>query len=163
MFFTDCSTVIWGAPRHIAGAPRFVAAAPRFLPVLLGATGLVVGASRLVASAPSDSDRRQEWPPTVWCSPEIDASKFSLHILSETPGGFQWLKYILLMEVSIEPPCYRAGSADSLWSLQYRPDLFPINDLLWQMYWQRPSIKGDGFIRHIELKSNVQLRTSIEK
>jgi len=30
-------------------------------------------------------------------TPEIDASKFTLHILSDTSGGFQWLKYILLM------------------------------------------------------------------
>jgi len=31
-------------------------------------------------------------------SPEIDASKFTLHILSDTPGGFQSLKYIVLMK-----------------------------------------------------------------
>jgi len=55
------------------------------------------GAPRLVASAPSYSEGHQECPPRVEYSPEIDASKFTLHILSDTPGGFQWLKYILLM------------------------------------------------------------------
>ena len=46
---------------------------------------------------PRYSEGQQECPPRVWYSPEIDASKFTLHILSDTPGGFQWLKYILLM------------------------------------------------------------------
>jgi len=55
------------------------------------------GAPRLVVGAPSYSESRQECPCSVWYSPEIDASKFTLHILSGTPGGFQWLKYILLM------------------------------------------------------------------
>jgi len=57
----------------------------------------VPGAPRLVVGAPSYSDGRQECPPRVWYSPEIDTSKFTLHILSDTPGGFQWLKYIVLM------------------------------------------------------------------
>ena len=47
---------------------------------------------------PSHSDGRPECPPRVWYSPDIDPSKFSLHILSDTPGVFQWLKYILLMQ-----------------------------------------------------------------
>jgi len=34
-------------------------------------------------------------PSRVWYSSEIDASKFTLHILSDTPGGSQWLKSIL--------------------------------------------------------------------
>jgi hypothetical protein len=65
--------------------------------VIRGAPRLVVGAPRLVAGAPSYSEGRQECPPRVWYSPEIDAFKFTLHILSHTPGGSQWLKYILLM------------------------------------------------------------------
>jgi len=73
LFFPDCSTAIRGAPRHVAGAPRFV------------------------AGALSYSEGRQECPPRVRYSPEIDASKFTLHILSHTAGGFQWLIYILLM------------------------------------------------------------------
>ena len=70
---------------------------PGLSPALPGAPRLVVGAPRLVAGAPSYSEGPQECPPRVWYSPEIDASKFTLHILSDTPGGFQWLKYILLM------------------------------------------------------------------
>jgi len=31
-------------------------------------------------------------------TPVIEASKFTLHILSDTPGGFQWQTYILLMQ-----------------------------------------------------------------
>jgi len=61
---TEYMTVIQGAPRHVIGAPR------------------------LVAGAPSYSEGWQECPPRVWYSPEIDASKFTLHILSDTPGGF---------------------------------------------------------------------------
>jgi len=78
------STVIRGAPRHVAGAPWFVASTP--------------GAPRLVVGASSCSDGRQECPPRVWYAPEIDASKITLHIISATPGGFQWLKYMLLMQ-----------------------------------------------------------------
>jgi len=55
------------------------------------------GAPRLVIGAPSCSESRQERPPRVWYSPEIDACKFTLHILSVTAGGFHWLKYIFLM------------------------------------------------------------------
>ena len=46
---------------------------------------------------PSYSEGRPECPPRAWYSPEIDASKFTLHILSDTPGVFQRLKYIFLM------------------------------------------------------------------
>jgi len=45
----------------------------------------------------SNSKGWPECPPMVWYSPEIDASKFTLHILSDTPGGSQCLKYIVLM------------------------------------------------------------------
>jgi len=72
-------------------------ALPGLLLALPGAPRLVVGTPRLVTGAPSYSEGRQECPPRVWYSPGIDASKFTLHILSDTPGGFQWLKYILLM------------------------------------------------------------------
>jgi hypothetical protein len=67
-------------------------------PALPGARRLVAGAPSLVTGAPSYSEGRQECPPRVLYSPEIDASKFTLHILSDTPGGFQCLKYILLMK-----------------------------------------------------------------
>jgi len=61
---------------------------------------------------PSYSEGQPECPPRVWYPPEIDESKFALHILSETPGGFQWLKYILLMKHSITP-----SAAYTKWSV----------------------------------------------
>jgi len=76
---------------------------PDLSPVLAGGPRLVVGAPRPVASAPSYSEGRQECPPRVWYSPEIAASKFTLHILSDTPGGLQWLNYILLMYERLIP------------------------------------------------------------
>jgi hypothetical protein len=51
---------------------------------------------------PSYTDGWQEIPHRVWYSPEIDASKFTLCILSDTPGGFQWRKYILLKLLSLQ-------------------------------------------------------------
>ena len=50
-----------------------------------------------------------ECPPRVRFTPEIDASKFSLHIPSDCSGGSQRLKYILLM-------CLREYST-SLWMI----------------------------------------------
>jgi hypothetical protein len=78
--------------------PGLSLAHPVLSPALPGAPSLVVRAPRVVVHAPSYSEGRQECPPIVWYSPELDASKFTLHILSDTPGGFQWLKYILLMD-----------------------------------------------------------------
>jgi hypothetical protein len=45
----------------------------------------------------SDFEGRPECPPTIGFSPKIYSSKFTLHILSDTSGGSQRLKYILLM------------------------------------------------------------------
>jgi len=74
------------------------------LPVLSAAPPtaprLVVVAPRLVSGTPTHSEGQQECPPRVQYTPEIDASKFTLHILSDTPEGFQWLKYILLMQLN---------------------------------------------------------------
>jgi len=64
------------------------------------------GARRLVVGAPSYSESWQECPLRVWYSLEIDASKFTLHILWDTPGGFQPLKYILLMWNAIDMSCF---------------------------------------------------------
>jgi hypothetical protein len=47
------------------------------------------GAPVPVIRDPSYSDGRPECPPRVWFSPEIDASKFTLRLLSDTPGGSQ--------------------------------------------------------------------------
>jgi len=52
-------------------------------------------------SKPSYSDGWPDCPPRVSFSSQIGTSKFTLHILSDTPGGSQWLKYILLMYVFI--------------------------------------------------------------
>ena len=50
-----------------------------------------------VITDPSDSEGQPECPPRVWSSPEINASKFTLHILSDTPGGSHRLNDIVLM------------------------------------------------------------------
>jgi len=50
-----------------------------------GAKGTAIAVKR----GPSDSEARQEYPPTIWCSPAIDSSQFTLHILSDSPGRFQ--------------------------------------------------------------------------
>jgi hypothetical protein len=69
---------------------------PCLSPVLPGAPMLVVSAPRLVVGTWSYSDGRQECAPRVSYSPEIDASKFTLHILSDNPGDSKRLNYILL-------------------------------------------------------------------
>jgi hypothetical protein len=53
-----------------------------------------------VIKDPSYSEGLLEYTSRVWYSPEIDAAKFTLRILSDTPGVFQRLKYILLMFVT---------------------------------------------------------------
>jgi len=78
-------------------APLWLEVLPDMSLVLPGLSPALPGAPRLLVVSPSYSEGRQESPPRVWYSPEIDASKFALHILSDTPGGFQWLKYILLV------------------------------------------------------------------
>ena len=55
------------------------------------------GAPVAVIRYPTYSEGRLECPLMVWFCPEIDASNFTLRLLSHTPGGSQWLKYILLM------------------------------------------------------------------
>jgi len=111
--FPDCFTVIRAAPRLVAGALRCTQAchrgfqtSPRLSQVLPGAPTVLFGAPRcsqshqnlshgtleLVIRDPSYSKGHPECPPSVWYSPEFDAYKFTLHILSGTPGVFQWLK-----------------------------------------------------------------------
>jgi len=121
--------LVIGAPRLVAGASRHDAGAPRCSQacrrrsqvyrwrshVLPGAPEVLSGAPRCsqtyynhshgapvpVTRDPSYSDGRPECPPMVWYSPEIDASKFTLQILSDTPRVFQWLKYFFLMLCTI--------------------------------------------------------------
>jgi len=94
--------------RHFQVHPKF-SPALRHVPKLITITPMVLlyQSSEIevtpvpVIRDPSYSEGRPECPPRVWYSPDIDASKFTLHILSDTPGVFQRLKYILLMEVKI--------------------------------------------------------------
>jgi len=83
----DLSLVLQDAPKVSSGAPS---CSPTDHSHSLGTPVPVI-------RDPSHSKGRPECPPRVWYSPEIDASKFSLHILSNTPGGFQWLNYILMI------------------------------------------------------------------
>jgi len=86
-----------GAPRHFVGAPKLVPSTPRCSQTYHNHSH---GTPVAVIRDPSYSECRPEYPPTVCHSPEIDASKFTLHILSDTPGGCQWLKCILLMSLA---------------------------------------------------------------
>jgi len=92
-------------------------ALPDLLPALLGAPKVLSGTPRCsqtyhnhshgtpvpVIGDLNYSEGPPECPPTVWYSSEIDASKFTLHILSDTSGVFQRLKYILLMSTQNPP------------------------------------------------------------
>jgi len=51
----------------------------------------------LVIKDPSYSEGQPECPPRVLYFAEIDTSKFTLHILLDTAGGFERPKFILLM------------------------------------------------------------------
>jgi len=82
------SPVLPGAPNVLSGAPRCSQTHHNHSD----------GTSVPVIWDLSYSEGRPECAPKLWYFPEIDASKFTLHILSDTPGGFQWLKYILRME-----------------------------------------------------------------
>jgi len=46
---------------------------------------------------PNYSECWQLYSRMIQYSPEIDASKFTLHIISDTPAGILIIKYILLM------------------------------------------------------------------
>jgi len=101
------SSALPGALRLVVSAQGLVAGAPRcfqghlkFSPALWGVPKPITIAAGAVINYPSYSEGRPECPPRVWYSAEIDASKFTLHVLSDTPGVFQWLKYILLMWIS---------------------------------------------------------------
>jgi len=77
----------------LSGAPKVLSGAPRCSQTYHNHSGTPVVDIR----DPSYAECQMECPPRVWYSLEIDASKFTLHILTNTPGGFQWLKYIVLM------------------------------------------------------------------
>jgi hypothetical protein len=83
------SPTLPGAPKVLSGAPTCSQTYHNHSP----------GTPVTVIRDPSYSEGRPECPSRVWYSPEIDTSKFTLHILSDTPGVFLSLKYILLMSV----------------------------------------------------------------
>jgi len=134
---TSAPRLVTGAPRLDAGAPRCSQACRRRSQAYRRRFQVIPGASNVLSSAPrysqtyhnhsngtpvavirdpSYSEGRPECPPRVWYSPEIDSSKFTLHILSDTPGVFQWLKYILLTErIRIEPTNWRFIQCDTRW------------------------------------------------
>jgi hypothetical protein len=97
----DLSLMLLGTPRLVVSAPTLVAGTSKVLSGSLRFSQTYLSHSHCtpvpVIRDPSDSEGRQECPPWVWYSSEIDASKFTLHILSDTPGGFLWPKYIVLM------------------------------------------------------------------
>ena len=90
--------------RHSEVHPKFFPAvrhAPKLIPitpiVLLYQSSQIPVTPVSVVRDPRYSEGRPECPPRVLYSPEFDAFQFTLHILPDTPGGFQRLKYILLM------------------------------------------------------------------
>ena len=94
----DLSLVLPGLLLVLPGVPNVLSGAPRCSQTYHNHSH---GTPVPVIRDPSYSEGRQECPPRVWYSPEIDASKFTLHILSDTAGVFQWLEYILLMNMDI--------------------------------------------------------------
>ena len=74
-----CSQVLAGAPKVLSGAPRCSQTYQNH------SHGTPAPGIR----NPTYSEGRPECPPRVSYSPEIDASKFTLHIISDTPGDFQ--------------------------------------------------------------------------
>ena len=82
--------------------PDILSVLPDFVLALEGAPGAVIGAS-------SWFEGRQQCPPSVWYSLEIDWYKFALQIIPDTPGGSQRLDYILLMhsgEIGLLSVCF---------------------------------------------------------
>jgi hypothetical protein len=74
-----CSKVVPRLPDLLSSAPRC------FQTYYTHCYGIPIPVIR----DPSYSQARQESPPRVRYSPEIAASKFTIHILSDTAGGFQ--------------------------------------------------------------------------
>jgi len=88
-----------GTPRLVAGAPRCSQVHPKFSPVLRGVPKpLTITPMVLLYQSSGIAVTLKASRNALLGSetPKIDASKFALHILTGTPGGFQWLKFILL-------------------------------------------------------------------
>ena len=93
------SSALPGLSPALPDAPRFTQSSLRRSDAFPNCSQSLPVTPVPVIRDPSYSEGWPECPPRVWYSPEIDASKFTLHILSDTPGVFQRLKYILLMEL----------------------------------------------------------------
>jgi len=76
-----CCQVLPGAPKVLSGTPKCSQTYHNHSD----------GSPVPVIRDPSYSETQLECPPSVWYSPEIDSSRFTLHVLSDTPGGSQWL------------------------------------------------------------------------
>jgi hypothetical protein len=99
---------------------------PDLSPALPGLLLALPGIPRLLIGTPSYSEGQQICPPKVSYSSAINASQFTLHILSDTPGGFQWLKYIFLMyylEANYQIIIYTTECQQG-YSLRYYPKLY---------------------------------------
>jgi len=124
--------LVVGTPRLVTGAPRCSQTCRRHSPTCCRRSQVLQGAPKVLSctlrcsqtyhnhshSTPvpviwdsSYSEGWQKWPPRVWYSPEIDASKFTLHILSDPAGVFQWPRYILLMDMLHNAPRAQTVSA----------------------------------------------------
>jgi len=120
-----------GDPRHVVRAPRLVASAPMCSQTYHKHSH---GTPLPVFKNPSCSEGWPECLSTVWHSAEIDVSKFTLHILSDTSGGFQWLKYILLMYLEI---LVRTTGVSGRFVCSFQPDLhFADNSVLCRNYYR---------------------------
>jgi len=89
-----CSQICWWGSQVLPGSPKGHSSSPRCFQTYHNHS---YGTPVAVVRDPSYSEGRQECPRRVWFSPEIDASKITLHILPDTPGFFQLLQYILRM------------------------------------------------------------------
>jgi len=107
------SSVLPALSSALPGAPKVLSGTPRCSQTYHNHSH---GTPVPVIKDPSYSEGQPECPPRVWYSPEFDAPKFTHHILSVTPGGFQWLKYILLMLLcpGKTTPCF-FSSQTSAW------------------------------------------------
>jgi len=101
----DMSSVLPGLWSALPGAPKVLSSTPRCSQICPNHSH---GTPVTVISDPSYSKGRLEFPPRVWYSPEIDALQFTLHVLSDTPGGSQWRKYILLIKPYIHHDHHRS-------------------------------------------------------
>jgi hypothetical protein len=136
----DLLPALPGPPRFVNSVPRLVSIPPRCLhacsrhsqtchwrcqvlsgePKILSVTPscsqtahiLCHGTPVPVIWDPSYSVDRQENTPRVWYFPELDPSKSTLHILTVTPGCFQWQNTLWWCGIILRLWCLVQSSAD---------------------------------------------------